>query len=481
MSFRESLPPVLRLLAFLTIAGLGLPPGAGAQSFGPDEPIAFIGHGAMFGPDGKEIEPTLEFLERAQDYYETEMERRASPEAQQRVKDLSEALDGEIARMGAGEVDRPLRLLAQTVRIGQLAAGAEIPPEVRGKLSLIQSELNRRIGAIDPTLEPVQELRNFLEGRISAPQGGNVLFSTVNQGAAYIAECISSGVPIPPGWNEAGWTPTGALSNAQEFISVGEEGRPYLFTSTSPPGTCIALPRFYDNGNGAGDGEGHLDTDPNTPDIKLLGIICLGTQTSKACFWDNSTPLPDVNTTFKPSFDIDAAEVVPLAAFNGGAGLLGAQGGVCTECHAGENSFVIHPFTALDPVAFGADVFGDDWYDPLVHPTWPQNAGPTNILATIPSAGRCDSCHQQGGTGGRFPLISTTIGLGGYCGAVLNQAIGRTMPPGNPGDFGLCRPCLGPPGALLGPGQAGPAARERSDRLQRGRARLRLRQGHRRA
>src|ERR1039458_6972216 len=65
-------------------------------------------------------------------------------------------------------------------------------------------------------------------------------------------------------------------------------------------------------------------------------------------------------------------------------------GGQCSDCHAGQNSFVVHPrkapfkaaYTAVqDPAikAHGANLNGDTWYKPLgVDPSWPQNPNPGN-------------------------------------------------------------------------------------------------------
>jgi hypothetical protein len=62
----------------------------------------------------------------------------------------------------------------------------------------------------------------------------------------------------------------------------------------------------------------------------------------------------------------------------------------------------------------------------------------------------CVACHTAGGSGGRFPHISTD--LQPYCSLILTQAINKTMPPGNPGSqmgaptAGLLAWCSQPPG-----------------------------------
>ena len=141
-----------------------------------------------------------------------------------------------------------------------------------------------------------------------------------------------------------------------------------------------------------------------------------------ACFWDNQQN--------KAQFKIQKGTVVPISQFAGGADLNGGTGGVCTSCHAGENPYVIHPGTALGvPSLSGLDLRANDWYVPIVHPDWPQNADPTNILDSVPGTGQCTACHTQTGGGGRFPQLSTEIEA--FCKTVLRTAICRTMPPGS--------------------------------------------------
>jgi hypothetical protein len=207
----------------------------------------------------------------------------------------------------------------------------------------------------------------------------------------------------------------------------------YFYESQTPRGVCIALPRS--DGNDV---------------IPLLGIICQGNDSSKACFWDND---------HRPgSKAIRKGETVPLRDFLGGADLnLPGQvdvGGRCTSCHAGENAFVIHPNRALDLGRIGVNTKAKNFIDPLVHPAWPQNPGPTNLYDGIklgPNEGSCLDCHGATGPGHRFPAVSTE--LADYCTDVLDKAIAMTMPPGNPGDRryakhidALREACKQPPG-----------------------------------
>jgi len=122
----------------------------------------------------------------------------------------------------------------------------------------------------------------------------------------------------------------------------------------------------------------------------------------------------------------------PMGRYQGGgAELTSPGGGVCTDCHAGENPYIVHPDAVLAVgLTFGQlkntlPMYAPNRYQPLVLPSWPQNdashAGPF-----VP--GSCAGCHQKGGTGGRFPHLSDE--LPGYCGTILKGAVqGLTIPP----------------------------------------------------
>jgi len=397
------------------------------------EPIAYTGHGVMFNTNGEEIQVTPQFINYAQKCYlgiplqqANEQQRALFEQKQTRLLNeqqwdlrselyanaaLLEWLVKEVKPIDAGRLAGKLKLLQQTLLSPRFSIDLSIsshdakPFELPDKLKKLLGE-EGMTGNGDDSVSPS--------------------FTTLG-GAAYINECNTAGVPIPPDWGTSQWISKGTLSNAEEFISKSLEAEAYVYDSNSPAGLCIALPRSQGN------------------TIELLGIICLSKASSNACFWDNQRN--------KMGFEIQKGTVVPLLDFAGGADLFGGSGGVCTECHAGENSFVIHPNTNLGlPRLSGLDLFANDWYRPLVHPDWPQNIGPTNLLDSVPSMGKCTTCHTQTGGGGRFPELSTDI-LNGYCNTILSPASTRTMPPGNPGDStytphvnALIDACKNPPG-----------------------------------
>ena len=210
----------------------------------------------------------------------------------------------------------------------------------------------------------------------------------------YIERCRSVGVPIPPAWGAAGWIPNGILE--EPFVQVGLEASVYLYHSSTPQGLCMALPRS----------EGS--------NIRFLGIICQGKKTGNACFWDNE--------------NVNEGDLVPLDAFSPGSDPTIED---CTDCHLGKNAFIIHPNTPLD---LGSQLNSDHWYRPLGHESWPPNPGPTQVLHRTTLSGgdkSCLSCH----TSDPLPQLSSETSK--YCRNVLQRAMDRTMPPGNPSDPGF--------------------------------------------
>lgn len=391
------------------------------------EPIAFIGHGAFFDHNGKQIEVTADFIAKAQAYYRTKLLAKLPDAKKQQFANM----ERQLAPGLRAAADTQARLIVQQRVLDWLAASSPAADhETRGKLKALKYELEWKLDArkekgvyqkreryrIDPELEK-------LIGTLDVP----LFLATMNSGQAYINECTASGVPIPPaigvldpngvaGWKSQGFIPTG-----EQFI-VGTPAEVRTFTSAN--GTCIALPRYSDM---------TLNT------VALDGVICLSATTSKVCFWDNQMS--------QITFSFPAGTQVPIGVPNltinpagqyqaGGFELEGGQGGVCTNCHAGENPYIIHPFTDLGGGnLFGSMdgspvTFGTNRYEPIVAASWPQNDA-SQAAAYVPGA--CGACHVKGDAG-RFPHLSTTL-KNGYCLNVLYEAIDRTMPPGAPGSL----------------------------------------------
>lgn len=360
------------------------------------DPILAVGHGAFFDAKGQEFRPSASQVIEAQRFYIRRLYLASDRETQTRFTAERElwfaakpAEHAEQVLMNAAQIDW---LLERT----QTAENPSTGSKNAALLSLYISANQRG------------ELRDRISDRAIRPEvidairrGGSLkfLFATTSGGADYIAQCREAGVPIPPDWGSNQWVSRGTLGT--KFISQSIGAELFLFDSTSPDGVCMALPR--NSGNS----------------IKLLGIICLGTRTSKSCYWDNQRN--------KSQFDIPVGQSVPLSEFAGGGDLFNGSGGVCTDCHAGENPYVVHPGQPMD---LGSRIAPVSWLQPLVHPQWPQNQGPDTILPTISlSAGdsSCLMCHKKAPSDARrFPTVSNQVP--GYCSVILPSAISTTMP-----------------------------------------------------
>jgi len=403
-------------------------------------PIMAVGHGAMLDHRGNRIEPTPEFIADAQRYYLDALSRHASKEQQARLAKMREGFD-KAAKWNSQET-----AYANHAWVRWLIAAVN-PPRA-STLSSINAFLRQEYFELtNPKFRPSPRLLELLPkpgdspGQHDAANGNGdglgygdshssdtptFIMNTNASGPAYIAECQANGVPTPPDWGSGAWVSKGLLSVNFLAKPSTPTAEVFSFTSNSPLGVCIALPRSSGS------------------TIKLLGIICLGKSSGKACFWDNQSN--------DSGFPIQQGVPVPLSQFAGGAELEGGSGGECTDCHAGENPFIVHPGTGLA----AATMMPNTWYKPLVHPSWLQNPGPTNLLACVPlgpNDGSCLTCHSSGmAGGGRFPAVSTALST--YCG-LMGMAMNQTMPPGQAGSTAydkhknaLLAACSKPPGSF---------------------------------
>ncbi|HKI05401.1 MAG TPA: hypothetical protein VKK31_25700 [Thermoanaerobaculia bacterium] len=400
------------------------------------EPISSVGHGGFFDGNGRQIVPTFEFVSKAQSWYRGRL---VSGLNAKKLAELS-AFEQRLAK-GLNPVGQAKLVLQQrsldwlVVNSPRMAAEGRM----RMKLNALKYRLSWRL----PRRDDHKQLQNLvpfkldsrIEARLKRPEFSPIdKLITTNSGAAYEAECMANGVPIPPSIGVmdplglAGWRSLGFIPQLEQFI----EGTPAeVRVFESPNGMCIALPRYVDG---------------TLADVKLDGIICLSQTTSKVCFWDNQMGGSGFNFPAGTQIPIGAPDLMVNASGwyqAGGAELEFGSGGVCTDCHAGENPYIIHPSSDLgggllmgdlDDPPLSLPTFAPNRYDPIVPASWPQN----QLSQTDPYVpGACVGCHTLGGSGGRFPHLSPA--LPGYCGAVLNNAILSTMPLG----FGL-------PGTLAG-------------------------------
>lgn len=409
---------------------------AGSAAAQDREPIAASGHGGFFDADGKQVPLTLGFVTQAQRWYRDDLLRRMD------TKQGSQFAEYEKRLSAAPATSEQERLVAQQQALEWLIAnvGAEkLPTGVPSKLRALGSALRWEL-PIQGTLRVPEKqaqftlkpaLLDFLKKARDEAGGVTVFSVTTNSGQAYIDECAAAGVPIPPTINVmdpaglAGWKSQGFIPTSQQFI-VGTPAE--VRTFQTPEGMCIALPRY---------------TSSSLSTVKLDGVICMSKSSGKVCFWDNQWTVGGVVDDFTFSSGTQIPIGVPTVAGGkyqaGGKEIEFGPGGVCTDCHAGENPYIIHPEVNLatsGPALYWGSLSGApqnlptmavNRYDPLVGASWPQNQL-SQAGSTVPE--ECSGCHRKGGAG-RFPHLSNKIPQ--YCSTILAQAINETMPQGDPG------------------------------------------------
>jgi hypothetical protein len=417
---------VSRLLKFSLLLSLFAIAGVSSAPADEREPIATIGHGGFFDSAGKQIVPTADFVAKAEAWYRHKLAAALPAEKKARFLEFEKRLRGGLALEGQD------RLIAEARALEWLAANSPaVAADGRtlGKIRALEFVLNWQLPERADLKalgdRPPYRVNPALAERLRAlPILPTVFLATTNQGQAYLNECANAQVPIPPRINDmdpngtAGWRSVGFIPQAEQFI-IGSPAEVRVFQDSN--GMCIALPRY---------------SDASLSTVALDGVICLSKITSKVCIWDNQ-----MNGT---TFSFPAGTKVPIGVpaslgglyQAGGYELLNGQGGVCTDCHAGENPYIIHPnanlgggvlMGSLASPPFNLPMFAPNRYDPIVPAVWPQNQL-SMTPAYVPPV--CNGCHAQGGAG-RFPHLSTD--LPDYCGTILQQAIASTMPPGSPG------------------------------------------------
>jgi hypothetical protein len=423
----------LALCCFSVLSGGLSPSKVLAQG---EQPIAYIGHGGFFDHRGNQIPLTQAFVEQAQAWYRKDMLTGLDTGRKKEFSRFEQRLQGGVKMEGQE------RLVMQQRTLEWLFANSpkyKDDDRTLGKLRALEYALSWRLPEqpgqdIDDKREEFKlnpKLTKKLEATQFKPDGGIKFRSaTVNSGQAYINECMDAKVPIPPTINQmdpaglTGWKSQGFIPPTEQFIG-GTPAEVRTYKSTSPAGMCYALPRY---------------SDATKTTVALDGVICLSQETSKACFWDNSRngssfsfpagtriPIGVPNTTIDPAGRYQA----------GGAELaIGNPGGVCTDCHAGENPYITHPksnlgggvlWESLSAAPQNLPTFAPNRFNPLVAASWPQNRF-SQTGSTVPNV--CKGCHTNGGAG-RFPHLSNQ--LPGYCGTVLTKAYHQTMPIGSPG------------------------------------------------
>ncbi len=358
-----------------------------------NDPIGVVAHGTIFDANMKQIDPSPDFVRTTLDRYIVRLTKEATSDVQTNLEKHRKVL-GET--FGTDEMTPRFLMLDYLI--------TAVAPKDRPYLEVRNHAL--RHGWYKGLLGSKRSFTE-IDRRTNLPhfatkfgrESGMMTMATEAAGREYIKECRKAQVPIPPQWGGGGWTHVGDLTT--NFLGFGNPTQVWRADSTTPKGLCVALPRF---------------ADPTT--INALGVICLGTESSNACFYDAS--------------DVPVGSKLNAEDFLSGADL---WNGVCTDCHAGENPYIVHPGSPLDMWPANKP---QAWHKPLIKPSWPQNPGPFGLLASVPinplppdKDGSCLTCHTPGGNG-RFPdILALNAWKGGesdYCRVVLKNALGSTMP-----------------------------------------------------
>lgn len=222
----------------------------------------------------------------------------------------------------------------------------------------------------------------------------------------YMAECRKRGVPIPPDWhrNTTAWVAHGNLKDdGYNLLAPGKDAYVWTYTDPAVRGACIALPRT--NGGSRGG---------------LAGVICQSATTGNACFWDsrkrdNNNPMAQM-----PIVDW-YNQGVSISEMKDATNLTESGSGVCTDCHRGNNVFLISPDAqawkkVIKTANLGANFTtrveastdnqgGVPRYVPVTGIGGQQRAGWTNTF----NAGGCGaSCHQVSAS-------FSSMGMGPLC------------------------------------------------------------------
>ena len=420
---------IVALIALLVSPASAWPQAVPGPGPGPAEPprpptaergsIALAGHGALLDTNGAPIDPDRPAMAR---WISDTLERHlaaADPDPRERLSTLRER-----AATTLEIEDTMLSSLMLEWLLEQI--------ELRGRAHL--HAINRTIRfrwysetlGDEPFLETFDTKAGLPRDLVNPAEELQLLMMpTMSSGEEYIGECREARVPPPPDWGNSDWQQVKDLN--VNFLGFGNPVQVWRSDHSDPDGLCMALPRITEK--------------PGSEDewISALGIICLGHETGNACFYDAA--------------GVELDEDRPIQEFQSGGTL---TNGVCSDCHAGENPFVVHPHPFWletppplpDPADFPLDMRpatrSPVWHVPLVKPDWPQNPGPLTLLEAIdlkPGDRSCLECHGDGGIAGRFPdvlalnsiaeaLAEIPGDISGYCVVILRGAIDtfQTMP-----------------------------------------------------
>jgi hypothetical protein len=238
------------------------------------------------------------------------------------------------------------------------------------------------------------EAENFGGGTLRTPVV-SITYPTRQAGDTdYMAFCRIRRVPIPPDWAESGsgWALQGNLRQGSNLLQPGEDAFVWTYSDPVRRGACIALPR------GTG-----------TPNGSLAGIICQSATTGAACFWDNRKRDDSDPMSQQPTLGWKGVWL-KISELKDASNLTEQQSGRCTDCHRGNNAFLMSPddptwakvlrgpLVTTPGSTFTTHVesspntsFGHPRYDAVTYPSnrpdW-KNPDP-------PASGCSGSCHES--------------------------------------------------------------------------------------
>ena len=401
-------------------------------------PIEFSAHGAIYGPGAERLTPSLDLLASATEMNFADTAALASPSL--RAQAETKAL--QLTRLMRGDAQGQVygRALLVDWLLRELVGVAPATLSTRNRLVLAQLRWNLAPAAAvssrkaAPLAYAPTDYQTSLLGQMGLSEPGAAQRdAAVTPGEQYRLDCAAAKVPIPRDWGEAGaWQSMGTL--ASPFIVTPATAELFIGKprATDPAGVCLALPRY------------NAGLPPADRKAGLLGIICMGDGTTKdtnnedrsnACFWDwqdPANPIPVQGVVTKISDFWSAPEFNDMV------------GGICSDCHAGDNSYVVHPAEqAFINAIAQKSLDSTAWYFPMVKAGWPKNPFPVLLeakLAALPLVAgdkKCTTCH-------RLPEIS--VGLKAYCAEVLwTSMLGRRVigTDGNPKNTGKTMPPAG--------------------------------------
>jgi hypothetical protein len=361
-------------------------------------PMPTVGHGAFFDSTGKTFDPDEEYIKHAQETYINLA----------RLSLVRPTLKQLTSKVTVQKIEKQIyasvadKILANALFLDWLLENGQ--PDRKSQMQTLNNALRWRYVTTlkqNPLLPKrhIPWTKGIDRAIADRLENAGIIVSQPAEALSneYLSNCRDLDVPVPDSIFSQGWNNLGTYANPLSNIP----GKPEIWVkySEQPVGACIALT--------------HADVDK---DYYHLDMICLGKESTNACFFEND--IPD-----------GFGSVIQTQDLRGGRGPNKVTGGICSDCHAGENPFIIHP----DKAAFAAldrnKIMSNAWHTPFVDSEWPQNPGPINLLDAINSKGRCTDCHVQS-YAGRFPEISTD--LSGYCTTVLKRVVDgplRTMPP----------------------------------------------------